>query len=149
MSHFITKCDCGNVISQCRCFSKEKIETIVPHGCAKCKSAATADDKLSHLKSALRQYFADKIPGGLGDDKPDSAFDKKQLDKGKEEEKKEHTNDDEIAKEIVKDHLTEDPEYYEKEAAKPEQTSVSLKKLHKGEQDQLAVEIRKKHVNKN
>lgn len=147
MSHFITKCDCGNVISQCRCFSKEKIETVVPHGCAKCKSAGN-DDKLSHLKSALMKHFADKMPGGLGDDHPDSDFDKKQLDKGKDEEKKEHTKDDELAKEIVKDHLTKDPHYYEKEAGEPEQTSVSLKKLHKGEQDQLAVEIKKKHVNK-
>ena len=53
----------------------------------------------------------DQIPGGLGDNRPDSDFDPKQLAKGIEIEK-EHTNDPEKAKEIAKDHLTEVPNYY-------------------------------------
>lgn len=35
--HHIVKCSCGEVISQCRCPSKNKTETIVKDGCAKCK----------------------------------------------------------------------------------------------------------------
>ena len=53
----------------------------------------------------------DKLPGGLGDDRSDSDFDAKQLEKGIEVER-EHTTDREIAKEIAKDHLTEFPNYY-------------------------------------
>lgn len=89
MSHFITKCQCGTVLGQCRCYSKDKIESIVPNGCPKCKAAA-----------------------------------------------KQKT--DQLAKAIQDTH--EDQEV--------DQTAVTLKKLHKGEQDQLAVEIKKKHVNK-
>lgn len=55
----------------------------------------------------------DKIPGGLADGKPDSSFDKKELSEGIEEES-EHTSDPGIAKEIAKDHLTEDRKYYHK-----------------------------------
>lgn len=55
----------------------------------------------------------DKIPGGLSDGVPDSKFDKKELAEGIEEEA-EHTSDPSIAKEIAKDHLTEDTKYYEK-----------------------------------
>ena len=112
MSHFINKCSCGIVISQCRCFSKNRIETVVENGCSECKGKTASAHPLI---SKLRQVFslADKLPGGKGDDKPDSKFDKKELDKGKNHEK-EHTNDDDIAKEISKDHLTEDPEYYDK-----------------------------------
>jgi hypothetical protein len=43
--------------------------------------------------------------------KRDKDFDSKQLDLGEKEEL-EHTNDEEIAKSIAKDHLTEYPDYY-------------------------------------
>lgn len=56
---------------------------------------------------------ADVLPGGLSDEKPDSDFDLKSVLKGMEVEI-EHTNDLDVAKEISKDHLSEDPEYYEK-----------------------------------
>lgn len=55
----------------------------------------------------------DLIKGGLADNKPDSAFDSTQLAKGAKVER-EHTNDPAIAREIAKDHLTEDPAYYKK-----------------------------------
>jgi hypothetical protein len=55
---------------------------------------------------------AEKIPGGLADDKKPSDFDSDQLAKGINVEL-EHTDSKEIAKEIAMDHLTEDPKYYE------------------------------------
>jgi hypothetical protein len=55
----------------------------------------------------------DLIPGGLADNKPSSRFNKKELGKGVGVEK-EHTGREDVAKEIAKDHLTEDPEYYTK-----------------------------------
>jgi hypothetical protein len=53
------------------------------------------------------------VKGGLGDNRPDSDFDAKELKKGMKVEM-EHTKDPKVAKEIVKDHLTEFPKgYYE------------------------------------
>lgn len=56
---------------------------------------------------------SDKIPGGLGDKKKPSDFDQKQLAKGMKVEM-EHTDDEDLAREIAMDHLTEDPHYYTK-----------------------------------
>ena len=56
---------------------------------------------------------SDTITGGLGDKKEDSDFDKDSLEQGIKVEM-EHTTDKEVAKEITKDHLMEDPEYYTK-----------------------------------
>jgi antitoxin component of MazEF toxin-antitoxin module len=53
----------------------------------------------------------DIIKGGYGDGKPDSMFDKTQLEKGIKVEM-EHTNDKRIAREVAKDHLSEYSEYY-------------------------------------
>lgn len=64
---------------------------------------------------------SDKIPGGLAQGKPDSDFDPEALAEGVEEEM-EHTTSKEVAKEIAKDHLVEDPQYYKK-----------LKKIEKAE----------------
>lgn len=64
--------------------------------------------------SSERTIEGDKMPGGLGDDMPDSAFDAKQLELGIKEEL-EHTTDKELAKEIAKDHLAEDPQFYAKQ----------------------------------
>jgi len=60
---------------------------------------------------------ADLIPGGAADNVPDSKFPKKDLALGVKDER-EHTSNDQIAKEIAKDHLQEDPSYYEKEKLK-------------------------------
>lgn len=67
------------------------------------------------------QFFKHRNPGekavgGLADWVPDTAFDPIQLRRGIKVEL-EHTSDQKLAKEIAKDHLTEDPEYYEKLAA--------------------------------
>jgi len=56
---------------------------------------------------------ADKIPGGLADGKPDNAFPEEKTEQGEAVEM-EHTSDEEVAEEIAKDHLTEDPDYYDK-----------------------------------
>jgi hypothetical protein len=55
----------------------------------------------------------EKLKGGLGDRRPDSDFDPKELERGIKVEM-EHTKDRKVAKEIAKDHLTEDPNYYKK-----------------------------------
>jgi len=62
----------------------------------------------------------DQIPGGLAAGKSDSKFDSEQLAAGTLVEM-EHTKDRKIAREIAKDHLTEDADYYKK-----------LKKIEKG-----------------
>ena len=64
------------------------------------------------LGMLVRLICADRLPGGLGDDRPDSDFDADQLAKGIEVEM-EHTHDREMAREIAKDHLTENPRYYD------------------------------------
>jgi len=63
------------------------------------------------IKIILKE--AEKIKGGLADKRPDSDFDAEQLKNGIKVEM-EHTDDPKIAKEIAKDHLTEDPNYYKK-----------------------------------
>ncbi len=55
----------------------------------------------------------DKIKGGLADNVPDGKFNLVSLLKGIKVEM-EHTSDKEVAKEIAKDHLSEDPLYYQK-----------------------------------
>lgn len=54
----------------------------------------------------------EKLAGGRAEGMPDSAFKPEQIKAGTKEES-EHTNDPQIAKEISKDHLAEDPNYYE------------------------------------
>lgn len=54
------------------------------------------------------------LVGGLADGKPDRAFAKQDLEDGVEHEEAEHTADTRAAKEIAKDHLAEDPDYYRK-----------------------------------
>lgn len=54
----------------------------------------------------------EKLIGGKGDDRPDSDFCPIQLKAGTKEEM-EHTTDRAKAKEIAKDHLTENSKYYE------------------------------------
>jgi len=55
----------------------------------------------------------EKLHGGKGDYKPDSDFNSQQLEIGIKHEM-EHTKNRKIAKEIAKDHLSEDPNYYKK-----------------------------------
>jgi len=79
-----------------------------------------ADEELidNFLEKVLEEFKetpdeTDRLEGGLADDIPDEAFDEDSLEEGIEVEK-EHTDDEEIAKEIAKDHLIEDEDYYDK-----------------------------------
>jgi hypothetical protein len=56
---------------------------------------------------------SEKLKGGKGDNRPDSDFDAKELENGIKHEL-EHTKVHQVAKEIAKDHLSEDPNYYKK-----------------------------------
>jgi len=55
----------------------------------------------------------DQLPGGQADNAPDAAFPTDKLAEGQKHEG-EHTTDPALAKEIAKDHLAEDPAYYDK-----------------------------------
>lgn len=68
---------------------------------------------------------ADLLPGGAADNEPDSEFPPEALSEGKKHER-EHTNNAEVAKEIAKDHLSEDSAYYEKVEAIEKGGSVYL-----------------------
>jgi hypothetical protein len=59
----------------------------------------------------LHKTSSEKLKGGKGDNKPDSMFSKKELKKGVGHES-EHTKDKRVAKEIAKDHLSENKRYY-------------------------------------
>jgi 8-oxo-dGTP pyrophosphatase MutT (NUDIX family) len=73
---------------------------------------------LNHLiANAAKKTAADLLPGGAADNVPDSEFPKKDLALGVKDER-EHTSNDQIAKEIAKDHLQEDPAHYKKEELK-------------------------------
>lgn len=66
-----------------------------------------ADDQLS------RSGKKDLLHGGEADNLPDREFSPHTLAQGTQHEH-EHTDNDQVAKEIAKDHLSEDPDYYEK-----------------------------------
>jgi hypothetical protein len=61
----------------------------------------------------LRRIGQDAIKGGKADKIPISAFPKKKLEQGAKVER-EHTDCPTVAREIARDHLTEDIEYYTK-----------------------------------
>lgn len=69
-------------------------------------------DARKRLWKRLVRLAKDRIPGGLADKKIPE-FEDEQLQKGIKVEM-EHTNDEEIAREITLDHLVEDPKYYDK-----------------------------------
>ena len=76
------------------------------------------DNKMKNINyNKYREWLnegKEKLKGGAGDNKPDKAFNPKQLAIGVEDETGEHTPDKSIGKEIAKDHLSTDPEYYKK-----------------------------------
>lgn len=68
----------------------------------------------AHKAAALsRSGQNDLLPGGKADNVPDREFSSTSLSEGAKHEH-EHTNNDQIAKEIAEDHLHEDPAYYKK-----------------------------------
>ena len=103
MSHFISKCSCGTVLSQCRCFSKEKIVTVVPNGCTKCKVASSVDVEKVNL---LKEKIADVLFAGKGPFHPcGKCFKWKECDCTIESDV---DNQDQLAVEIKKKHTNKD-----------------------------------------
>lgn len=66
-----------------------------------------------HFISKIATQYRDRLPGGLADKCNPRDFNPADLKRGIKIEL-EHTNDESIALEIAMDHLTEDPEYYQK-----------------------------------
>ena len=69
-------------------------------------------DELINWKTNHHQEI---LPGGHGDGEPDSAVSSKEMATGMPDER-EHTPSVPIRKEIIKDHIAEDPHYYEHDA---------------------------------
>ncbi len=78
-------------------------------------SAKGSNKPTFHNPSSRGEFKAagDVLYGGKADNKPDATFPAEALAEGKKHER-EHTGNDQIAKEIAKDHLQDDPAYYEK-----------------------------------
>jgi hypothetical protein len=73
-----------------------------------------AHDESEVAKSTVtKKNSAEMIPGGLASDQADSKYPPEQLERGERVER-EHTDDEQTAREIAKDHLEEDREYYDK-----------------------------------
>lgn len=64
-------------------------------------------------KAIGKNLLNEEIPGGLAEDKTEKDFNKPKLEEGAKVEK-EHTDNKAVAAEIASDHLTEDPNYYDK-----------------------------------
>lgn len=73
----------------------------------------TMNEVTQQIKSAHKEVTSNLIPGGQADNVPSTQFDPEALAKGIKHEM-EHTTSPAVAEEIAKDHLAEDPEYYEK-----------------------------------
>ena len=69
---------------------------------------------LSEIPGFQRILKSEKLVGGDGDGRPDAAFDPADLEAAVQHEMREHGHDRQIATELAKDHLTEDPDYYRK-----------------------------------
>lgn len=75
--------------------------------------AAAGRGELKAAAFSAAKLAKDLLHGGDADNMPDKTFSAVALLKGKKHER-EHTNNDQIAKEIAKDHLSEDSRYYKK-----------------------------------
>lgn len=75
-----------------------------------------------------KRWAGDVLPGGRGDAYPPSAFDPRQLQLGIGVEM-EHTHNRRIAQDIARDHLAEDPRYFDM-LAKAEASSPTRRKLN-------------------
>jgi hypothetical protein len=68
-------------------------------------------DIMSGIGKHFYKHAKEKLIGGEADNKPDSKYSRKELAKGVAHEQ-EHTKNKRVAKEIAKDHLEEDDNYY-------------------------------------
>ena len=77
-------------------------------GCGTCEACGPSKKIIVRI---LSNEAADKLHGGTADNMPKSKFNKKELSMGIDDEK-EHTDDEDVASEIARDHLANDPNYY-------------------------------------
>jgi hypothetical protein len=77
-------------------------------GCGTCETCGPSKKIIVRI---LNNEAADKLHGGTADNVPKSKFNKKELSMGVDDEK-EHTDDEDVASEIARDHLANDPNYY-------------------------------------
>jgi hypothetical protein len=91
------------------CTCKQNGRCGVAHKAAAAKASAPARSGTKLSRAGQK----DLLPGGKADNVPDREISQKALVEGVQHEH-EHTNNDQVAKEIAKDHLSEDPAYYKK-----------------------------------
>jgi hypothetical protein len=77
-------------------------------GCGTCEACGPSKKIIVRI---LSNEAVDKLHGGTADNVPKSKFNKKELSMGIDDEK-EHTDDEDVASEIARDHLANDPNYY-------------------------------------
>jgi len=96
--------------------TKDQVAAIVAQLQQAQKSAASQSSlpgKNDSVSSQLsRTGTNDLLPGGKADNVPDREFSPKALNEGQEDER-EHTDNDQVAKKIAADHLPQDPRDYE------------------------------------
>jgi hypothetical protein len=85
-----------------------------------------------NIKTYTQYLNEDLIPGGIADLRKPGEFNQADLDDGIKIEM-EHTSDENIAREIAMDHLTEDPSYYKKLATIEVHEGVKYGVQHEGE----------------
>jgi hypothetical protein len=95
----------------------------VANGRGELKAASDAENK--HSNTLSRSGQKDLLPGGKADNVPDREFSPKTLAEGQKNER-EHTNNDQVAKEIAKDHLRQDPQHYKKETLMEKVTAPQM-----------------------
>jgi ADP-ribose pyrophosphatase YjhB (NUDIX family)/shikimate kinase len=83
----------------------------------------TVDEIIAKLTA--KAAAADILPGAAANGMPDSKFNKKHLAAGAANER-EHTTNDQVATEIAKDHLHEDPAHYNKEKLTSERKTPQI-----------------------
>lgn len=131
---FISKNRNNSIFKENQMFS-EKFDQIIEK-LSSFKKTKNISEKMIEtlLKTQLlvSEIKEDVVPGGVGDNKNLKSFDQREVQIGQIIEK-EHTKNLQIVKEIVADHLTENPHYYsqmcEKNLADEHEAVVLYKKL--------------------
>jgi hypothetical protein len=105
----------------------------------------TIDSILDNILDNIDIPDEDKLEGGKADNVPDEEFDEDELDKGKKHEK-EHTDDEDIAKEIAEDHLQEQKDKGEDETYYDDLEKMEDKEKNKKESSILKENEMKKNT---
>lgn len=117
---------------------EKKDKTTPGYWSCKMWSDKPVSEIVSYNLSKMKKVAKEELKGGKADGKPDSKYNKKQLEEGIKVEM-EHTNDPKKAKEIAKDHLEECPNYYtrlDKMEEECKKKSFNLSKIKKKAQEE-------------